>query len=84
MNAPQEALVQIGVSSLFESMQARLQRFYSAPSPYMLSCDTYQFSNYGEYEVGRFDLAKKEKQRSEQFPHDCEEAYAFGKQLVSD
>ena len=84
MNAPQETLSQLGVTNLFASMQARLERFYSVPSTYMLSCDTYQFSNYGEYEVGRFDLLKKEKQRSEQFPLDCEKAYTFGKQLVSD
>ena len=84
MNAPQETLSQLGVTNLFASMQTRLERFYSGPSTFMLSCDTYQFSNYGEYEVGRFDLLKKEKQRSEQFPLDCEKAYAFGKQLVSD
>jgi hypothetical protein len=60
-----------------------MERFYHAPSEYLLSCDTYQFSDYSLYEVGRFDVEEKERIRKEQFPNDCKKAFELGRQLVT-
>lgn len=44
----------------------------------LLSCDTYQFSDYSLYESDIFDAEAKEKQRMEVFPQDCRAAYQMG------
>ncbi len=44
--------------------------------------DTYQFPDYAAYESSKFSVAQKEKQRAEQFPVDCEQAFALGAALA--
>lgn len=48
----------------------------------MMVYDTYQFDDYTKYVAPVFDEAEKAKRRSEQFPKDCERAYALGKELA--
>jgi multimeric flavodoxin WrbA len=44
----------------------------------IISCDTYQFEDYAKVVATRFDPEKKEKQRREVFPKDCEKAFEMG------
>lgn len=41
-------------------------------------CDTYQFDDYGKYDVPLFDPEHKLQMRQEQFPKDCQLAYEAG------
>lgn len=45
--------------------------------------DTYQFDDYTKYVAPVFDESKKAKRRAEQFPKDCERAFALGKKLMA-
>jgi len=44
--------------------------------------NTWQFSDYDQYEVNMFDLKDKQRQRDEQFPKDLQKAYEMGRRLV--
>jgi len=45
------------------------------------SFDTYQFSDYAKVVSGLFDAAEKARRRDEDFPNDCEKAFAMGARL---
>ena len=45
--------------------------------------ETWQFSDYEQYEAGMFDLSKRRKQREEQFPKDLKASYEMGMSLVN-
>lgn len=52
------------------------------PVESLFATDTYQFANYDHYVAPKFDAAAKAKRREEQFPLDCEKAFALGVRLV--
>ena len=52
------------------------------PLETLYAYDTYQFKDYDEYDIKLFDLDQKEKQREEQFPIDCQNAYDMGVRMV--
>jgi multimeric flavodoxin WrbA len=55
-----------------------LLRFTFGASESLLSYNTYQFEDYSKVLADRFDVNKKEKQRKEVFPKDCEKAFQMG------
>lgn len=80
MNVPQEMVGRIGYDKTFEKYQGLLRIL--GESEVLLSCDTWQFSDYSLYEASRFDAAHKLRVREAQFPRDCADAYGLGKRLA--
>jgi len=50
--------------------------FGSAESLFVI--DTYQFQDYSKYVAPKFNVEEKTKRREEEFPKDCEKAFAMG------
>ncbi len=80
MNVPREFVDRIGYDKTFEKYQGLLRIL--GESEILLSCDTWQFSDYALYEASRFDAAHKFQVKEEQFPRDCADAYELGKRLA--
>ena len=51
-------------------------------SEYVMAYHTRQFEDYSIYAATMFDVEMIDKHRAEQFPKDCEAAYAMGKRLA--
>lgn len=51
-------------------------------SEHVLACQTQQFEDYSKYAATMFDVDMVKKRHLEQFPKDCEAAYAMGQRLV--
>jgi multimeric flavodoxin WrbA len=82
MGASEARMEAQGFRKAIELNQMFLSRIFGQ-SEAMVSCDTYQFSDYGKIDQTRFDLAAKTAQRERQFPVDCRNAYALGTRLAT-
>ena len=51
-------------------------------SEYVMAYQTQQFEDYSKYAATMFDVEAVKKRHIEQFPRDCEAAYAMGKRLA--
>ena len=49
----------------------------------LYSYDTYQYSDYNKYEHSMFSEPEKARQKKEQFPIDCEQAFQMGVRLAN-
>ncbi len=67
---------------LFEQ-NSRSLALLGGTTEYLASFDTYQFDDYSKYAAGIFDVAQKERIRTEQWPLDCRRAYEIGARLAS-
>lgn len=81
MNLPEEIARQMGYDQLF-SRNELVMRMVFGHSESIMSYDTYQFEDYSKVVANRFDVKKKEKQRREVFPKDCQKAYDLGATLA--
>jgi hypothetical protein len=52
------------------------------PCEVLHSFDSYQFSDYAKVVSDLFDAAQKARRRDEDFPSDCEKAFAMGARLA--
>ena len=50
----------------------------------LCSYNTYQYSDYSKYEHSIFSEPEKAKQKAEQFPIDCEQAFQMGVRLAKE
>ena len=82
MNAPEEAIVQLGYEALFRATEATLRRILGE-SETLCSYDTYQFPDYSKVVMERMDPVKKAERREQVFPEDCRKAFEFGRRLAS-
>lgn len=80
MNMPKEG--EAYYSPLFES-NSKVLGMLGGTTEYFASYDTYQFDDYSKYASGIFDSDHKIDVRTEQWPLDCEKAFAIGKKLAS-
>ncbi len=48
----------------------------------MISCNTYQFDDYSNYEASMFDENEKAKYKEEHFPIECKKAFDIGARLA--
>lgn len=64
-------------NALIETITAR---FFGATASLVVT-DTYQFDDYSRYVSSAFNPIEKAKRRKEEFPKDCERAFAFGVKL---
>ena len=81
MNIPEEFKKQLNYEPLYHYFKFCLQRL-NGPSEFLLSQDTYQFDDYSKYEASMFDEKHKSLVKSEQFPIDCQNAFAMGARLA--
>jgi multimeric flavodoxin WrbA len=82
MNAPEEAIVQLGYEALFRSTEATLARILGEAET-LCSYDTYQFPDYSKVVMERMDPVEKAERREQVFPEDCRKAFEFGRRLAS-
>lgn len=80
MNLDEKTMQEWGYISVLKGTENMLGRILKAPAdPEILYVtDTYQFDDYSKYVVTAFDEAHKAKRRQEEFPKDCEKAFAMG------
>jgi len=81
MGAPEERMQEFGYAKAIELNQMFLARTFGS-SEYLLSFDTYQFSDYSKIDQTRFDVAGKAARRERQLPLDCQSAFAMGARLA--
>ena len=81
MNMKEEQLTDMGLKSRVELNEYYLRAVFGDAES-LLSCDTYQFSDYALYESSIFDPKAKARRRVEVFPKDCDAAFAMGARLA--
>jgi len=82
MNVTEEFLTESNYKSLLEPAQVGLERLFGHCEA-LYAYDTYQFDDYSKYVCTVFDEKKKKQVHAEQFPKDCENAFALGARLAS-
>ncbi|ODA41507.1 flavodoxin family protein [Desulfosporosinus sp. BG] len=80
MNLDEKTMQEWGYIPVLKGTENMIGRIIGAPEgPEVLYVtDTYQFNDYSKYVVTGFDEAHKAKRRKEEFPKDCEKAFAMG------
>jgi len=81
MNVPEEFLQRVNYEALFEQNKNTLQ-LLNGTSEYIISADTYQFDDYSKYEASMFNEKHKSQVKADQFPLDCQKAFAMGARLA--
>ena len=81
MNVPEEFLQRVNYDALFEQTKNTLQ-LLNGTSEYLISADTYQFDDYSKYDASMFNEKHKSQVKAEQFPLDCQKAFAMGARLA--
>ena len=81
MNVPEEFLQRVNYEALFEQNKNTLQ-LLNGTSEYIISADTYQFDDYSKYDASMFNEKHKSQVKAEQFPLDCQKAFAMGARLA--
>ncbi|UCH21682.1 MAG: flavodoxin family protein [Deltaproteobacteria bacterium] len=81
MNATEEQMKEWGYDQHLRLNESYLRLIFGA-SDSLFSCDTYQFEDYSKVVADRFDPEKKAKRRKEEFPVDCEKAFAMGSRFA--
>jgi multimeric flavodoxin WrbA len=82
MGVPEERMQEMGYAKAIELNQMFLAKTFGS-SEYLLSFDTYQFSDYSKIDQTRFDVASKAARRERQFPLDGQSAFAMGARLAT-
>ncbi|WAI02164.1 flavodoxin family protein [Methanogenium organophilum] len=83
MNMKEEQLADTGMQSRVELNECYMRAVFGHAES-LLSCDTYQFSDYSLYESDIFDAAAKKQRYDEVFPQDCEAAFQMGVRLAQE
>ena len=81
MNVTEDLIKQLSYDSIFEHYKNSLQ-ILNGTSEFLLSTDTYQFSDYSLYEASMFDEKHKAQVKAKQFPIDCRKSFDMGVRLV--
>ena len=76
MNAPGEVY-----KDFFDKLNAMTNRIIG-DSEYVIAYKTQQMEDYSKYAATMFDVDMVKKRHIEQFPKDCEAAFAMGKRLA--
>ncbi|EKQ53638.1 MULTISPECIES: flavodoxin family protein [unclassified Clostridium] len=83
MNATEKQIEQFGLKQSLSLRENMIAKTIGRPLESLYSCDTYQFSDYDKYESSLFSKEAKAKQKSEQFPIDCQKAFKMGITLAT-
>ena len=83
MNATQAGVEDRNYPLTLGAMEAAIRRTLSGTEvPALYATDTCQFEDYAQYETTAFDGAHKAKRRKEEFPQECQKAFALGIRLI--
>lgn len=82
MNVSEEQVNRIGYKEKFAFHENSIARALGKPMELLYCYNTYQFSDYDKYESSMFSKVLKAKQKTEQFPVDCQNAFDLGVRLV--
>jgi len=77
MNAPGEVY-----RDYFDKLTAVTTRLMGGETEYVMAYQTQQMEDYSKYAATMFDVDMIKKRHIEQFPRDCEAAFAMGKRLA--
>ncbi len=80
MNAPENIAGQINYPILLGNSVSAFEMLFGC-SEVLYAYDTYQFTDYAQYEANMFDPDHKIEMRDKQFPIDCKKAYELDKRL---
>jgi len=83
MNMREEQLADTGLRGRVDLNEYYLRAVFGHAES-LLSCDTYQFSDYSLYESDIFDPKAKAKRRAEAFPKECEAAFRMGARMIQE
>ena len=81
MNCPGEMALQFNYPTILSANEAYLSMIFGQCET-LYSYDTYQFSDYSQYDCDVFDESHKKQVRETQFPKDMEKAFDMGKRLL--
>jgi multimeric flavodoxin WrbA len=81
MNAPEEAMNQIGYLKTFNNIESSIEHIFTKPLV-MYSNSTYQFDDYSKYKSTAFSEEERAEHRKNQFPIDCQKAFELGANLI--
>jgi multimeric flavodoxin WrbA len=82
MNVSREQMGDFGFEEQFGMSRLLVKMLYGSEAKTLYVCDTKQFDDYSKYDAPRFDPAHKEEVHRQQFPKDCQDAYAMGKAMA--
>jgi multimeric flavodoxin WrbA len=81
MNVPEAMSKEMGFEQHIQ-LNAWVMQMMFGNSESLACYDTCQFDDYAKMNQGMFDPKEKERRRREEFPKDCEKAFALGVRLV--
>ena len=84
MNATEEQSEQYGQTANMDHADSIISRMYLRPVRRVVAYFTYQFDDYGKYEVTYFKEEDKRRYREEQFPKDLQRAFDTGAAVARD
>ena len=82
MNVREEDIPLYGKDKAIERTKGVVERLFGKCDLFLCG-DTKQLEDYSTIDMDYFDPVHKDQRHEEQFPHDLERAFAFGKALVS-
>jgi multimeric flavodoxin WrbA len=82
MNATEERLKQVGYEKQIAVTEFFLKQVFGSAES-LLCVDTCQFDDYSKFDQERFDPEKKAARRKQQFPLDCQKAFAMGARFAT-
>ena len=77
MGAKEDQMKLMGYDQSLNIVEMVMKRIFGE-SESLFVTDTYQFYDYSKYDSSAFDPEKKAKRRKEEFPKDCQKAFAMG------
>lgn len=83
MGAEEKYIDEFGVKANLKTYQNVIERILGKQLELLYSYNTYQFNDYDKYESSIFSEEAKAKQKAEQFPIDCKEAFEMGSRLAA-
>ncbi len=82
MNVTEEQMCQMGYKEKLKAHENAIARTLGKPVELLYCWNTYQFTDYKQYESSIFSEAVKAKHKTEQFPVDCQKAFDMGVRFV--
>lgn len=82
MNINEKLSGEFGIKGVLKTHQNPIERMLGTQLELLYCHDTYQFTDYDKYESSIFSKEAKAKQKAEQFPIDCKEAFEMGVRLA--
>lgn len=82
MNITEDQVKKDNLKAQWDGYELRASVLLGAKPKVLYAYNTYQFTDYEKYESSKFSVVDKERQKKEQFPMDCEQAFRLGAELT--